>query len=60
MEKEGGKEDGKVVGYKVIGGGFGHGVGMSQNGAKNMAAAGYTAEDILGFYYEGCTVQSIY
>jgi peptidoglycan hydrolase-like amidase len=33
---------------------------MSQNGAKNMAAVGYTAEDILGFYYEGCTVQSIY
>lgn len=60
MEKEGGKEDGKVVGYKVIGGGFGHGAGMSQNGAKNMAAAGYTAEDILGFYYEGCIVQSIY
>lgn len=59
-EKEGGKENGKVVGYKVTGGGFGHGAGMSQNGAKNMAAAGYTAEDILGFYYEGCTVQSIY
>lgn len=60
MEKEGGKENGKVVGYKVTGGGFGHGAGMSQNGAKNMAASGYTAEEILGFYYEGCTVQSIY
>ena len=59
-EKAGGKEDGKVVGYKLIGGGFGHGVGMSQNGAKNMAAAGYKAEDILQFYYEGCDVRHIY
>lgn len=59
-EKAGGKEDGKVVGYKLIGGGFGHGVGMSQNGAKNMAAAGYKAEEILQFYYEGCDVRHIY
>ena len=59
-EKAGGKEDGKVIGYKLTGGGFGHGVGMSQNGAKNMAAAGYKAEDILKFYYEGCDVRHIY
>lgn len=29
----------------------GHGVGMSQRGAKAMAAAGYCYRDILSFYY---------
>ena len=38
-----------VVGYNIIGGGFGHGVGMSQNGAKNMALQGLGAEQILNF-----------
>ena len=55
-----GKEKGTVVGYTLNGGGFGHGVGMSQNGAKSMAKDGYTAEDILGFFYEGCTLETIY
>ena len=51
-------KDGEVVkGIKLIGGGFGHGVGMSQNGAKNLANAGYDAKDILEFYYEGCEVR---
>ena len=55
-----GKEKGTVVGYTLNGGGFGHGVGMSQNGAKSMAKNGYTAEDILGFFYEGCSLETIY
>lgn len=54
------KEEEEVVGYALIGGGYGHGVGMSQNGAKAMAAAGYKAEDILAFFYEGCQTKSIY
>lgn len=45
-----------MVGYKLYGGGFGHGVGMSQNGAKNMANAGYTAQQILEFFYKESTV----
>lgn len=45
-----------MVGYKLSGGGFGHGAGMSQNGAKNMAEAGYTAEQILGFFYKGSNI----
>ena len=49
-----------VVGYTLNGGGYGHGVGMSQNGAKAMAMDGYTADDILHFFYEGCSVQNIY
>ena len=51
-------KDGDLVeGIKLVGGGFGHGVGMSQNGAKNLANLGYDAEDILEFYYEGCEVR---
>lgn len=48
-----------VVGYNIIGGGFGHGVGMSQNGAKNMALQGLGAEQILNFFYEGCEICSV-
>ncbi len=35
------------------GGGWGHGVGMSQYGALGRAEAGFTAEEILAFYYQG-------
>ena len=47
-----------VIGYNIIGGGFGHGVGMSQNGARNMALHGLDAEQILNFFYEGCDICS--
>lgn len=33
---------------------YGHGVGMSQRGAMYMGKLGYTYDEILGFYYEGC------
>lgn len=33
---------------------YGHGIGMSQRGAMYMAQLGYTYDQILGFYYEGC------
>ena len=49
-----------MVEYSLSGGGFGHGVGMSQNGAKEMAKSGYTAEEILLYFYEGCSVEKIY
>lgn len=35
------------------GNGKAHGVGMSQLGAKNRAAAGHTYKDILAFYFPG-------
>lgn len=50
------KDGEKATGVKLSGGGFGHGVGMSQNGAKNLANSGYTAKEILEFYYVGCEV----
>ncbi len=34
------------------GGGWGHGVGMSQYGSLGRAEAGFTAEEILAFYYQ--------
>ena len=41
----------------VLGGaGWGHGVGLSQYGAKGMAEAGNTAAQILSHYYTGTTV----
>jgi len=40
----------------VEGTGFGHGVGMSQWGAKSMAAEGLSAGSILEFYYPGTAV----
>ncbi len=42
------------------GGGFGHGVGMSQNGAKNMALSGMNYQDILSFFYDGTTIGAVY
>ena len=53
-------DDDKVNGYKISGGGFGHGVGMSQNGAKNMANAGMTCEEILSFFYPGATIKTLH
>jgi SpoIID/LytB domain protein len=35
--------------------GYGHGVGMSQYGAKGRAVAGQTADQILAHYYQGAT-----
>ena len=34
---------------------YGHGIGMSQRGAMYMAQMGYTYDQILAFYFEGCT-----
>ena len=41
----------KLDGYAFIGGGFGHGVGLSQYGSYNLAKLGWSAEQILAFYY---------
>jgi stage II sporulation protein D len=39
--------------------GYGHGVGMSQYGAKAMAQLGYLYEEILSFYYTGISLERI-
>lgn len=46
--------------FALHGGGFGHGVGMSQNGANDMAALGYTATDIIEHYYTAVELKDMY
>ncbi len=41
------------------GGGFGHGVGLSQSGAIEMAELGFTYEQILNHYYKGTKIKKI-
>lgn len=48
-------ESGKFV-FKVYG--YGHGVGMSQRGAMQMAENGKTYKEILTHYYPGTTVKT--
>lgn len=43
--------------YYIAGMGYGHGIGMSQSGAKGMAEAGFTYEQILKHYYTGIEVR---
>ena len=43
------------AGFTVYARRFGHGIGMSQRGAMYMAQLGYTYDQILAFYFEGCT-----
>ncbi len=54
------QKDKAVVGYSLVGGGYGHGNGMSQNGANQMAMTGYSYVDILKLFYENCTLEQIY
>ncbi|MGM9994185.1 MAG: SpoIID/LytB domain-containing protein [Candidatus Avigastranaerophilus sp.] len=45
--------------YKFAGGGFGHGVGLSQWGAGKMASLGFTFDQILQHYYRGIKLATI-
>lgn len=47
-------------GFIVRGGGFGHGVGMSQNGANILAGEGHNYKYILRHYYSYIDLTSIY
>lgn len=47
-------------GFTIRGGGFGHGVGMSQNGANDMAKLGYKAKDIIEHYYTAVELKDMY
>jgi len=51
---------GELIGFKVNGGGWGHGVGMSQVGAVGMAEKGYTHEVILKHFYQGIELETKY
>lgn len=51
---------GSIVRVIVRGGGNGHGVGMCQVGALEMARRGYDASSILAHYYPGTELRALY
>lgn len=56
---ETGKEEGNVIGYTLTGGGYGHGVGMSQNGARALGKEGASYRMILEYFFEGCELDQL-
>ena len=52
-------EDGELAAWHFEGGGYGHGVGLSQNGADCMAEQGMSCEEILQFYYPGAELTAL-
>ncbi len=53
-------KDGYIVGANFTGAGWGHGVGMCQTGAQNMAKAGQSFDQILLHYYPGAKLKKLY
>lgn len=49
-------EFGNLCSVTFLGGGYGHGVGLSQYGAGKMAKMGYKFDDILQHYYTGIAI----
>lgn len=45
--------------FVIKGGGFGHGSGMSQNGANEMAKLGYNYKEIINHYYRNVELVQI-
>ena len=45
--------------WLLRGGGFGHGVGLSQSGAIEMAKLGFSYEQILNHYYRDAKLERI-
>jgi len=52
-------EEPVLTGFRFVGGGFGHGVGMSQTGAYNLGKQGYSPKQILEFYYPGTVLKPL-
>ena len=49
---------GAVTGLDGRGGGYGHGIGLCQFGARGMAERGFDYRAILGHYYRGVELQT--
>jgi len=50
----------RLTGLSLVGGGWGHGVGMCQVGAMGRASAGWDYHRILSAYYPGTDVRELY
>lgn len=46
-------------GYAFVGGGLGHGVGLSQTGSQRLAKLGWSSSRILNFYYPSTQIQPL-
>ncbi|RYD01965.1 hypothetical protein N752_26295 [Desulforamulus aquiferis] len=44
----------------LTGKGYGHGVGLSQWGAKNRAEEGQSPEEIASFYFTNVQIEKLY
>lgn len=53
-------DNGKLKSITLTGGGYGHGVGMSQNGVKAMTDNGIKYKEILSYFYDGTDIGFIY
>ena len=51
--------DKTLKGYAFVGGGFGHGVGLSQTGSHRLAKLGWSSDRILKFYYQGSQIKPL-
>lgn len=51
------KGENALRGYAFVGGGLGHGVGLSQTGASGLAKLGWRSDRILNFYYPGTQIR---
>lgn len=54
-----GKDSNDKVCFTIHGAGYGHGVGMSQNGANQMAKEGFSYNDIIHHYFQNITLSHI-
>ncbi|MFI3175413.1 MAG: SpoIID/LytB domain-containing protein [Bacillota bacterium] len=52
-------DDNELTGLSIYGGGYGHGVGLSQYGANALSQQGASAEEILQVYFQGVTVERV-
>jgi len=53
------RRDGQLTEITIHGRGFGHGIGLCQTGALEMAAQGYSAAEILVHYYPGSILRRL-
>ncbi len=51
-------DDNVISAFKIYGGGFGHGIGMSQNAVRKMSET-MSYEEILKFFYKGVEIKNV-
>jgi stage II sporulation protein D len=59
LEASKGKAQASPTTFQVIGRGFGHGIGLSQWGAYNLAQGGNNYQQILKLYYQNTDLAKI-